>query len=255
MQVHVTYFLNQKMYCMKNLLFACLLIPILSISQTKNVLSTQRIFPKVDKVAEFDKALAAHALKYHTGAWKWRVYEIQSGPDFGGYMVVEGPNTWEDFGNRGTLGDEHTSDWNKSIAPLIMQEGQSAYLDFREEFSNVALTDFSKWISISHLFYNPGYFGDMQTLISNMKKVWVADKDAVAVYTSSSSGPPQFSVVYRYKTGLKEKDINFRPETFMTRYEKANGSGSFNGWMDMYRKAVGNQWSELLMFREDVSSK
>ncbi len=39
------------------------------------------MFPKADKVLDFEKALAAHAQKYHTGDWKWRVYEIQSGPD------------------------------------------------------------------------------------------------------------------------------------------------------------------------------
>ena len=69
---------------MKKFLCILLLIPILGISQTKNVISVNKVFPKADKVLEFEKALAAHAQKYHTGDWKWRVYEIQSGPDAGG---------------------------------------------------------------------------------------------------------------------------------------------------------------------------
>ncbi|MFZ1369914.1 MAG: hypothetical protein WAR78_06015, partial [Ferruginibacter sp.] len=76
----------------KNLLFTtklffllCMLIPFTGISQTKNVISTNRVFPKVDKVLEFEKALAAHAQKYHSGTAHWRVFVIQSGPDAGGY--------------------------------------------------------------------------------------------------------------------------------------------------------------------------
>jgi hypothetical protein len=240
---------------MKKLVLAGLLFPLISMSQTKNVLSTQRIFPKVDKVAEFDKALANHAQKYHTGAWKWRVYEIQSGPDFGGYMVIEGPTSWEAFGDRGDLGAEHTNDWNKSIAPLIVQDGQSQYVEFRDDLSSVPLTEYSKWITINHLLYNPGFYGDMLTLIGKMKPVWVAGNESVAVYTSNASGVPQFTLVSRYKTGLKEKDMNFRPDTFRERFEKVNGAAAFTEWVSMVQKAVGKQWSELLMFREDVSSK
>ncbi len=47
--------------------------------------NTNRVFAKVDKVLEFEKALATHSQKYHTGDWKWRVFEISSGPDAGGY--------------------------------------------------------------------------------------------------------------------------------------------------------------------------
>lgn len=78
---------------MKTVCFLLLLIPFLGISQTKNVISTSRLFPKVDKVLEFEKALATHSQKYHTGDVKWRVFQIQSGPDAGGYHVVEGPKT------------------------------------------------------------------------------------------------------------------------------------------------------------------
>ncbi|CAN5493490.1 hypothetical protein BH10BAC3_BH10BAC3_30750 [soil metagenome] len=240
---------------MKKIILAFLLIPFLGMAQTKNVVSLQRIFPKVDKVGEFEKALGAHAQKYHSGLWKWRVYEIQSGPDFGGYMIVEGPNSWEDFGNRGDLGAEHTTDWNKNVAGLLAQEGQSYYMEFREEFSNVAITDYSKWITISHLYQNPGYLGDLEDMLAQMKKTWVVGNESVAVYNSNASGAPQFAVVTRYKQGLKEKDIHFRPDTFKDRFTKANGDGSFEKWRDTYRAAINKQWSELLMYREDMSSK
>ncbi len=69
---------------MKNLFFLLLLLPLFGIGQTKTMLTTNRVFVKNDKVSEFEKALANHAQKYHTGDVKWRVWSIESGPDAGG---------------------------------------------------------------------------------------------------------------------------------------------------------------------------
>ena len=85
---------------MKRIFLLCMLVPLLGISQNKNVVNSTRAFPKVDKVLEYEKALAAHAQKYHTGDWKWRVFEIQSGPDAGGYHITEGPASWQDIDGR-----------------------------------------------------------------------------------------------------------------------------------------------------------
>src|SRR5436190_15852676 len=100
---------------MKKIFGLFLLIPLFGISQTKNVISVTRVFPKADKIGQFEKALAAHAQKYHSGDWNWRVYEIQSGPDAGGYHIVEGPTTWDALDGRGDLSAEHTNDWNEKV--------------------------------------------------------------------------------------------------------------------------------------------
>ena len=67
-----------------------MLVPLLGLSQTKNVTHTTRIIPKPDKNAELEKGLIAHVAKYHTGDWKWRVFEIQTGPDAGGFLPIAG---------------------------------------------------------------------------------------------------------------------------------------------------------------------
>jgi hypothetical protein len=128
---------------MRKFLFVLLLIPAFGISQTKNVISTTRMFPKADKVLDFEKALVAHAQKYHTGDWKWRVYEIQSGPDAGGYQVVEGPASWEGLDGRGDLGAEHTMDWNKTVSIYLTDKVEEAFSVYEDSLSTVALGNFS----------------------------------------------------------------------------------------------------------------
>src|SRR4051812_23143996 len=112
---------------MRKLLAIGLLIPFVGMGQLKNVMNTTRVFSKPDKIMEFEKALAMHAQKYHTGDWKWRVWTIESGPDAGGYMITEGPNSWEHIDGRGDINPEHMGDWEKNVAPLTEGQGSQSY--------------------------------------------------------------------------------------------------------------------------------
>ena len=239
---------------MKKWIACWLLVPVIGMSQSKTVVNTNRVFPKPDKVAEFEKGLAAHAQKYHTGDWKWRVYEIQSGPDFGGFQLVEGPHTWEQVESRGNLGAEHTADWNKSVAPFITERGESAYGMFREDLSTVQLTDFTNFIAINHVFPKPGYGDKVEENIKRIKKVWEAGGQTVAVYEASSSGAPGYNIVTRYKQGLKERDPNFR-KPFKERFIALLGEDAYNNYLESVRSYTDKSWSELLSFRADLSSK
>ena len=239
---------------MRTLILLWLLIPMLGMSQKKDIVNATRYFPKVDKVAEFEKSLVAHAQKYHTGDFKWRVYEIQSGPDAGGYHITEGPMSWDQIDHRGNLGAEHTADWNKNVALYLTDKFQSSYAVFQDSLSSVKLTDYADKINITHLYPKIGWGGKVDELLKNLKKTWMADGESVAVYTASSSGPAQYTIVTRYTQGLKERDANFR-KPFKERYEAANGQNAFTNYLDVVREYLQNLWSELLFYRPDLSSK
>jgi hypothetical protein len=239
---------------MKKIFLFLMVLPFLGIGQTKNVVSATRVFPKVDKVLEFEKALAAHAQKYHSGDFRWRVFDIQSGPDAGGYHITEGPFSWDGLDSRGNLGNEHNIDYNKNVAIHLSDRSSSSYSVFQEDISSVQLTDYSDKINISHYFPKPGWGPPFRSEIAKFKKVWDASGESMAVYTASSSGPPQYSVVQRYKQGLKERQQDFR-KPIKERYEAVNGPDSFDAWVSALRNYLEHSWSELLFFRADLSSK
>ena len=245
---------NKFLYKMKKILLLVMLIPFISNSQTKNVMSVHRVFPKIDKADEFEKALAAHAQKYHTGDAKWRVFEIQSGPDFGGFQLTEGPSSWEAFDTRGNLGTEHTNDWNKTIAVYLTDRQSAIYSVYVDSLSTVALGDFSDKINITHVYPKPGCGPKIVGIIKDLKKAWTVDGSTVAVYAASSSGPAQYTLVTRYKQGLKEKADGFR-KPFKATYESVKGVGSFEKYLENIREYTNDAWSELLFLRPDLSSK
>ncbi|HTH32216.1 MAG TPA: hypothetical protein VL946_12785 [Lacibacter sp.] len=238
---------------MRKMFLLCLLIPVIGMSQN-NVVSTFRVFPKTDKLLEFEKAFASHAQKYHTGDWKWRVYAIESGPDAGGFHVTEGPLSWEQLDKRGDISAEHTNDWAKNVSPLTSERGTTGYSSFNADLSNVALTDYSDKIIINHMYVKPGMIGEANELVTKLKKVWVAGNESVAVYTSTMSGPPQIVTVTRLKQGLKELAPGFR-KPMPERFDEAHGAGTWNNYLVDYAKAIENRWSELLVLRKDLGSK
>lgn len=239
---------------MKNIFLLLLLIPFIGISQAKNVISANRLFPKMDKVLEFEKALGSHAQKYHTGDVKWRTFNIQTGPDAGGYHIVEGPKTWESEDSRGDINEAHNNDWHKSVTVFLTDKGSTGYSVFIDSLSTVAVGDYSDKVQITHLYPKPGCSGKVLSMINDLKKAWLADGYTMAVYEANGSGEAQYALARRYKQGLKEKTEGFR-KPFMATYEKTHGKGSWALFNNNLKENIKEQWSELLFYRADLSSK
>lgn len=239
---------------MRKVFLICLLIPVIGMGQTKNVINFFRIFAKPEKGTELEKKLTEHALKFHSGNWKWRVFEIQTGPDAGGYQVIEGPLSWAEFDARGDLGSEHLAHWNNMVMPLTTGGGTQAYATFLEELSTVQLTDYADKIVINHMFPKPGMVIRMKDMIANLKKAWQAGNESVAVYEASYSGAPQISTVTRLKAGLKELDEAFR-KPLSERYNAANAPSTWDDFLKEYGNCVEKRWSEMLLYRPELGSK
>ncbi|OQP56985.1 hypothetical protein A3860_10455 [Niastella vici] len=239
---------------MRKIFLCWLLLPFIANSQTKNVVSTFRAFPKPEKVAEFEKALTAHAQKFHTGDWKWRTYEVLSGPDAGAYHVTEGPNSWAQLDDRKDISKEHTADWNTNVSPLTTGQGTQGYSVYREDLSSVPLLEFTDKMAITHVFPKQGCVDTITALIKKVKAVWQKTNEPVAVYQTSGSGPAQFVLVFRYKTGWKERDPSFR-KPFMERYKAEYNESGYNDYLAVIQQYVERSWAELLIYRPDLSSK
>jgi hypothetical protein len=247
----MTHKLNVKHFAFYLLM---MLMPLLGMAQTKNVLSAHRVFPKMDKVLEFEKALAAHAQKYHTGDVTWRVFKIQSGPDAGGYHITEGPTSWDALDGRGDINPEHNNDWHKNVAIYLTDKQSASYSVYIDSLSTMALGDFTDKINITHVYPKIGQGDNVVNMIKKLKKTWASLGMTVVVYSASSSGPGQYTLVTRYKQGLKERTPGFR-KPFKQAYEEVNGEGSYAQYLKDAAEYVQDSWSELLFMRKDLSSK
>ena len=91
-------------------------------------------------------------------------------------------------------------------------------------------------------------------MLKKLKPVWAEGGQSVAVYSSSSSGPASYTVVTRYKNGLKERAMGYR-KPLKQRYEAIHGEDSYDDFLFSVRNYLQETWSELLEYRADLSSK
>jgi len=242
------------MHMKKQLLFL-LVMPVVLFAQEKSVLTVSRYFPKADKATLFEKAVGAHAQKYHKADVRWMVFSIESGPDAGGYMVAEGPNNWEGIDNRGDISKAHMDDWEINVQPLLTDKMHSDYFNYRLDLSTADLSAVTGKIAINHLYQKPGYLGDIEEWYKAMKKNWTETDQSVAVFQSSSSGEPQFMTITLYKQGLKERETAFRPPLSVT-FAKANGGEDvWKRYLEIFKTSVSHQWGELLFLKPELGSK
>jgi len=239
---------------MRKSVFFLLALPLMAIAQDKNVISYDRVFPKPGKTQQFEKALAAHVQKYHKGDNSWRVYTIESGPDVGGYNIIEGPTTWDGVDKRGNLGAAHTADYDTNILPLLTDKSMTGYATYRADLSTEQIANYTGKIAVTHIFPKPGYADEMDDMFGKLKKTWEASGQTAAVYELSSSGEPQYVVVISYKEGLKERATGYR-KPMKERYNGANGDGSWATYQQGLRTMIDHSWSELLFYKPELGSK
>lgn len=236
---------------MKKLLAAWLFLPLMGAGQ-QNVLQVDRYFPKTDKVLEFEKAMAAHVQKYHTGDNKVVVFFVETGPEAGSYVMVMGPKSWQEW-DMHDMGTEHDHDFLSTIMPLVDKYEGNSYVVVQTDLSTVQPGDFAGKVSITHVFFKPGWDRAYEELLKKAKKAWEAGGESVAVSRTNFSGQPQFMISYRHKQGLKEKAPDFR-KSFKDRFTALYGEAAFNAAEQTIRNAVERTSGEILTMRKDLST-
>lgn len=216
----------------------------------ENVISSYRVFAKTGQDEALKAALGAHAKKYHSGAFRWRVYSVLSGPDAGAYHIVEGPFSWTAFDDRGDLAADHNKHYETSIAPLVEKTSGDSYLSYEEELSTVALTAFSTKASVTTVFPKPGRSPATREVLKTLKKVWEKRGFNVAVYSSQMSGEPSFRIVRRFKAGWKDLDAEG-----LTQAQAMTELGISNTeFQEDLAKNTARSYSEMIELKPELGS-
>lgn len=233
---------------MKKLLLALFLMPMMALGQEKNIVNTVRIFPKLDKTVEFEKALANHHQKFHTGTFKATVFNVLTGPDAGAYHITMGPISWEDLDNRKPTA-EHDADWDTKVLPLVNKISGVGFSAYDSKLSTIAVGDFVEKITIFHIFPKEGKGGAVGSILKRAKPSWEINNRSVAVYTSESSGENQFALVTRHKNGWKEKG-----EKPAKSLKEVLGDAEFEDLMNDVSANIKKTYSEMLQMKKSLGS-
>lgn len=234
--------------------FAIILSCTFSQAQEKSTLSTYRVFPKPGKEAALKKAIGEHVAKYHTGPWKWRVFNVVSGADEGSYQFNEGLNSWTELEGRKDLSEEHTKDYEMTILPLTERSTSTAYLMFRREFSTDSVGNTFKKALLRHVYPKPGRGVRVAGELATWKKVWEKVGAKVTVWTSFFSGEPQWVIAYRLPKGWVDLEQNMGKK-MAEEYDALKGAGAYARYLDDLGQNVGRIEEEMIELQPDLSSR
>jgi hypothetical protein len=218
----------------------------------KNVISAFRVWVKPGQTNAFKQALSAHAKKFHTGDWRWRVGEVMSGPDGGAFHILEGPTSWTALDDRGDLGAEHQSDFERNIMPHIERITPDSYSVYSDELSTTGLGNYSDKVLIIRYYPKPGKGGQAFDVLKRYKAIWEKRGLNVGVWTVAWSGESQYSVAFRLKNGWKDFNMDG-----MSNREASNqlwGPNAWDGLMADTAECFERIWSETVNFDSSLGS-
>jgi hypothetical protein len=240
----------------KVLLLACFILmsAALSQAQDKATLSSFRILPKPGKDAAIKKAIADHAAKFHTGSWKWRVFSVLSGPDEGGYMINEGPNSWTELEGRKEISAEHTRDYETNILPLVEKTLPASYLTYQRELSTDSAVGPLKKALLRHYYVKPGKAGRLRSYMTTWKKVWEKVGQKTVVWTSFFSGEPQMVVAFRLPQGWIDLEQPMGKK-MREGFDEVAGDGAYVRYLEDLDQYVDRIVEEMIELLPELGSK
>lgn len=219
----------------------------------QGTISTFRIWPKAGHEDQLKAALTAHAKKWHSGKWAWRVYEVLSGPDGGAYHIVEGPNSWTDLEGRGDFGAEHMKDFPTNILPHTEKISPESYMTYNEAGSTSPAGAFSTKAAITIYQPKPGRLGQLLAQFRMSKAAAEKDGINVAIWVSYASGEQRVAVVRRFKNGLKDLDED--GPNFRRTMDGLYGAGATDRHFEQIEANVASISSEMIEYQPELSTK
>jgi hypothetical protein len=232
-----------------------LVFPLLVFAETspsESTLTTYRVWVKDGHTAAFEKALAEHAKKFHTGHWKWRVYQVMSGPDGGSYQISEGPNSWTTLDGRGNLSAEHGKHYETVVLPHVQKSSPDSFMTYDDKLSTTGVANWSTKAVVTHVYLKPGRVQAYAAALKTNKAVWEKLGGSVVVWRSYASGPAQFAIVRRLKNGFKDFDSD--PAMYSAEYDAINGAGSYDKYLEEVARDVDSSSGDMIEFKPELSS-
>lgn len=227
--------------------------PATAAAPKKETISTFRIWPKAGHEDQLKAAIAAHAKKWHSGPWAWRVYEVVTGDDGGAYHIVEGPNSWTDIEGRGDLGADHMKDFPTNILPHAEKISPESFMTYNATGSSSPAGNFSTKATVTQYYAKPGRLGQLLAQFRQLKAAAEKDGVNIAIWVSFGSGEQRVAVVRRFKNGLK--DLDDTTAAMRATMETLYGSGAYDRYLEDFERNASRITSEIIEYQPELSTK
>lgn len=218
----------------------------------KGTISSYRIVPKDGQSSALKAGMAAHAKKFHTGNWKWRVYEVLTGPETGSYMIIEGPNSWTTIEERGAPAPDQLKDYADNILPYVKNSLPETYATYVADASTAGADYSSSKILISNCYVKPGRTDRARDDFKAWKKVYEKLGFDVVIWRTFFSGEERFIFTGGLKAGFK--DLDDPSNNLRKAADEVLGVGARDRFADSESANYARIVTEIIEFKPELSS-
>jgi hypothetical protein len=201
----------------------------------------EMIKPKIGSEAAFEKAVMAHIAKFHASdPYKARLSRIDAGTNSDGWYIFSmGPTNYTAMdGQPNGNNAAHDDDWNKNIAPLVQEYGETTDWKLQDDISYTPANYLPEKIDVWLIRIKPGMRYKFQEICQRAAKVSTDKKYAMSFrvfYNDLFAGSGYNAAITFGFNKWSELDIDV---AYKADFEAAYGPNSWQNWWDDYRSCV-----------------
>jgi hypothetical protein len=227
--------------------------------QGRTLYRVNMLTPKPGMRSAFEESWKLHLATFHSGTDKRYVYEVESGPDAGSYIIVQGPISYASMDTVLPTAKQHSLDMEKTFSPEL-------------ESNNSMLV---RWVDTL------SYKGEVQADLSLLSVIVIKDgklsdymaeaRKSVLLYTKlnapfsilamvkqQAGSSPTVILIRKLKDGYKELDsdyLHLSPDWFKANYIKEYGQAAWDNRVKILEDVSVSRTQHFEKFRPDLSSK
>ncbi len=244
---------------MKKVIFTLLLLPFLAVSQNSTeygVFETADLIPNPAQISQFEKGLAAHNKKYHSGdPYGVRVYWVANGPNTGSYHWSMGPFPWSALDNGPAQKEGHDADWNTNVAQYTTADsGKESYWRGHNDLSRFPKDFTIKNMEVDYWDIKRGKYEEALELVGKIHKVYSEKlpEETYGIYTNefqSTREGKDLAVISFFDNSAYLGQDQGMPK----KYDEVYGEGSWKQFLNDWMEVTNGGETELWIFRPDLS--
>jgi hypothetical protein len=248
---------------MRNLLFLLFLTAACNLyAQPKTLGSILMVKPKIGQSIGFEDSWKAHIAKFHQKDTtnKRFVYEVLSGDRSGSYYLVQPGINWAMLDVERATEKSHDLDYTSTVSNRLEVEGGDDYYRYVDSMSYRPEVRAAKYL---FTFYKLK-MGKTNDLIAELMRNAAINKQnsspaSYTVYVKQMAGScPTVLLVSQLKDGFKQLETDYfagSTKKFQDSYVTTYGQGQWDKRLTLLSEIANSVESELVKFRQDMSSK
>lgn len=240
---------------MKRIILVVMLAAIASIAvaQKNNVFWSMRINVKMDKKLEWEKKVVAF-MKTNYPQFKFRVYNISTGPNSGEYFIALGPLSYADFDKPPVFPKgEAVMRTEEQALDAICNFTQVNHARRVDELSALKADRKLKYTSVAQVEIKIGTWSNVEGFLKKIREARAkgGSKVDTDIFRPSMSGAVNFYTSVQYAGSMAEFEAE---EDFEAMYNAVHGKNAWYIDSNAYLENVVSVTRELRVLREDLSS-